>query len=151
GHRRNRENGSARLFDVIRAAALLHTITSPDWSTWPTPMEILRCATMGGAGGSMMKDDVGSLTPGKKADLVMLDTTTLNFTPFSDARKHLVYSENGTSVETVIVDGEIVIEDGKTTRVDERAVIDEFREAIPAFLRHYEEVEQSNRRFEPFV
>jgi cytosine/adenosine deaminase-related metal-dependent hydrolase len=143
-------NGSARLFDVMRSAALLHKVASPDYEAWPTATEILHAATRAGARSALIDDQIGSIEPGKKADLVLLDLNTYNFTPRNDLRLHLVYSENGTSVDTVLVDGEIVVENGRLTRVDEDALLAEFREAIPEFLAEYAKAETLNARLAPY-
>jgi cytosine/adenosine deaminase-related metal-dependent hydrolase len=143
-------NDSARMLDVMHVAAILHRVTSPVYSQWPTASEILRAATIGGARSAMIHDQTGSIEIGKKADLVMFDTNNINFTPLNDLRNHLVYCENGASVATVIVNGEIVLQDGRLTRVDENAVLEELRSYLPAFQKHYTQLEHINREFEPY-
>ena len=102
-----------RMFDAMRAAGHLHNITTADYDAWLSAHEVLHAATLGGAYSALLEDDIGSIEVGKKADLVIMDLRNANFVPLNDARKHLVYSENGRSVETVIVDGEIVVPDDK--------------------------------------
>jgi hypothetical protein len=68
----------------------------------------------------------------------------------NDLRNHLVYCENGTSITTVIVDGEIVVKDGALARVDESALLDELRSYLPEFQKHHTQVEAINREFEPY-
>jgi 5-methylthioadenosine/S-adenosylhomocysteine deaminase len=131
-------------------AAILHKVTSPNYKLWPTAEEVLRAATVGGARSAMIHDQVGSLAVGKKADLVVFDTKSINFTPLNDLRNHLVYCENGTSITTVIVDGEIVVKDGALTRVDETALLEELRSYLPEFQKHHSQVEAINREFEPY-
>ena len=70
---------------------------------------------------------------------------TANFTPLNDVRNHLVYCENGSSVETVIVNGEIMVEHGRLTRVDEEALMDELRDMMPAIQADQERLEAKNR------
>ena len=141
---------SPRMLDVMHAAALLHKVTSPNYTSWPTATEILRAATIGGARSAMLQDQTGSIEPGKRADLVIFDTNSINFTPLNDLRNHVVYSENGTSITTVIVNGEIVVQAGKLTRVDETAMLDEFRSYLPEFQKQHAQVEALNREFEPY-
>jgi 5-methylthioadenosine/S-adenosylhomocysteine deaminase len=129
--------GTARMFDVMKAAALIHKPTTPAYWNWPRAMDILRMATLGGARSARLGDITGSLEVGKQADLVIFDTTTYNFLPFHDAEKHLVYSENGTSVETVMVGGEIVVRDRRITKVDEAEVLGELRQELPALTGQY--------------
>jgi len=124
--------GSARMFDVIRVAGIVHNATSPLYWTWPKAEDIVRAATLGGAKSARLGAVTGSLEVGKQADIVILDTSTYNFLPLNDAAKHLVYSENGSSVESVIVGGEIVVRNRMLTRVNEDAILGEFREVAPA-------------------
>jgi 5-methylthioadenosine/S-adenosylhomocysteine deaminase len=144
-------NDSARMFDVMKAGSLLHHVTSPDHTTWPTASELLHAATVGGARSANLEATVGSITPGLEADLVVLDLRTVAFTPRNDLRNHLVYCENGASIDYVMVAGRIVVDHGRVTTVDEDALLAEFRGYMPEFLRQWELVEQLNRRFEPYV
>lgn len=144
-------NDTPRIFDVMHAAALLHKVTTPVYTRWPTSSEILHAATIAGARSAYTHDHTGSLEAGKKADLVVLDMRTINFTPLNDVRNHLVYCENGTSVETVIVNGEVVVKDGSLTRVDEAALLEELRGYLPEFQKQHAQVEALNRQFEPYL
>jgi 5-methylthioadenosine/S-adenosylhomocysteine deaminase len=143
-------NDTPRIFDVMHVAALLHKVTTPDYTQAPTASEIIRAATINGARSAFVHDETGSLEPGKKADLLILNTKSLNFTPLNDLRNHLVYCENGASIEKVIVNGEIVVDGGRLTRVDEEALLDELRGYMPEFLRRHAQVEEINQRLEPY-
>jgi 5-methylthioadenosine/S-adenosylhomocysteine deaminase len=138
-----------RMFDVMHAAALLHSISTPDYTTWVSADEVLKAATIGGARSALLDGETGSLEPGKRADLVILDMSSANFTPLNEVANHLVYCENGSSIETVMVNGEIVVRDGKLTRVDEAAVLGELREAWLEYRPHHVAIEAANRVFEP--
>jgi cytosine/adenosine deaminase-related metal-dependent hydrolase len=143
-------NDSCRLFDVMKAAGIVHTLETPDYDEWPSASEILWAATRGGARAVGQPDDLGALEVGRKADIVALDLCTSAFVPLNDVRNHLVYAENGSSVRMVLVDGEIVVEDGTLTRVDERAVLAEARERLGAFLRQHRLVEEDAAELEPY-
>ena len=121
-------NDSCRLFDVMKAAGIIHTISTDDYDEWPTAYEILWAATRGGARAVGLDDQIGSIEPGKKADLVALDLCTSAFVPLNDVANQLVYAENGSSVRLVMVDGEVVVEDGRCTKIDEPAVLREARD-----------------------
>ena len=140
-----------RMFDAMRAAGHLHNITTPDYDSWLTAHEVMHAATLGGAYSALLEDDIGSLEVGKKADLVIMDLRNANFVPLNDARKHLIYSENGSSVETVIVDGEIVVRDGLLTKIDEEALLDEFRALVPELLAKHAVDEERNQVFIPYL
>ena len=87
---------------------------------------------------------------GKKADLLILDMRSIAFTPLNDIKNHLVYCENGSSIEKVIVNGEIVVDDGELTRIDEAAILAELRALMPEFMAKQSRVEELNRRFVPY-
>lgn len=142
-------NDTPRIFDVMHIAALLHKVTTPDYTQAPTADEVIRAATINGARSAFVHGETGSLEPGKKADLLVLNMKSLNFTPLNDVRNHVVYCENGASLEKVIVDGEVVVEGGRLTRVDEEALLEELRGYMPEFQERHAKVEELNRRFEP--
>jgi 5-methylthioadenosine/S-adenosylhomocysteine deaminase len=143
-------NDTARLFDVIRIVALLHNLTSPDYESWPEPGEVLRAATLGGARCALLDSQIGSIEVGKKADLVTFDLTSSAFTPLNDVQTHLTYCENGSSIDKVIVDGEILVDGGSLTKVDEVSIFEEFREHVAIFLSRHEESEQIVAELEPY-
>ena len=140
-------NDTVRLFDVMRVAALLHSADGSDGGQWLSAAEILRAATIGGARSARLDERTGSLEAGKAADLVMLDLDALAFTPRNRIANHLVHAENGGSVELVMVDGEILLRDGRLTRIDEPSILAEIREVVPAYLRDHAAVEADNRVF----
>ena len=139
-----------RIFDAMRAAGHLHNVTTADYDSWLSAHEVMHMATLGGAYSALLEDQIGSLEIGKKADLVIMDLSNANFVPLNDARKHLIYCENGSSVETVIVDGETVVRDGLLTKVDENALLDEFRALWPELLAKHEPQEERNQAFIPY-
>jgi 5-methylthioadenosine/S-adenosylhomocysteine deaminase len=67
--------------------------------------------------------DAGVLVTGKLADVTLLRRDTPAFTPLNDLMGQLVFCENGSSVDTVIVNGEIVVESGRLTRMDEQEAL----------------------------
>lgn len=144
-------NDSCRLFDVMKTAGLVHTLTTEDYDQWPTASEILWAATRGGARAVGLDERIGSIEPGKKADLVALDLCTSAFVPVNDLRNQLVYAENGSSVRLVMVDGQIVVQDGRCTRIDETAVLREARTLLGAYLKQHAGVEDDARELEPYL
>ncbi|OQP86387.1 amidohydrolase [Rhizobium rhizosphaerae] len=144
-------NDTARIFDVMRVAALVQSATGPDPKDWLSAREILQAATLGGARTALLDRVTGSLEAGKAADFILLDMGSTSFLPFNDVEKHLVYAENGGSVETVVVDGKIVMRDRKLLTVDEDAVLAEIAETVPPLLAEHARVEAQNRVLEPFM
>ena len=84
--------------------------------------EVFNAATLDGAK-TLGRDDIGRLAPGAKADIIIVDFTRQHIGPVDDPIKTLVYVANGTDVETVIVDGEVVIENGRAPGMDEAGLI----------------------------
>ncbi len=143
-------NDTPRMFDVMHACGLIHNVTSPDYSRWLDASEVLHACTLAGAKSALIDGETGSLEVGKKADFLILDMDTVAFTPRHDIRNHLVYCENGSSIEKVFVNGEIVVDGGRLTKVDEKALLAELRAAMPAFLAYPEGVEEKNRVLVPY-
>ncbi|MCU1405595.1 MAG: amidohydrolase [Glaciihabitans sp.] len=143
---------SPRLLDVVKATALLHKVTGPEFSEWPTVNEVLHAATLGGARSAMREASTGSLEVGKQADLVIFDLETMAFTPRQKLDHQLVYSENGSSISTVMVAGRIVVDHGEVTTVDETAVRAEMSERLTELLAWQERLDGINEVFtEPFT
>lgn len=143
-------NDTPRMFDVMHACGLIHKVTTPDYKQWLTAAEVLHACTLAGAKSALIGHETGSLEAGKKADLLVLNLDTVSFTPRNDILNHLVYCENGNSIEQVMVNGEIVVENGKLTRVDEAALLAELRDLMPEFNAYHAGVEAKNRAFEPY-
>lgn len=143
-------NDTARMFDVMHACGLIHKVTTPDYTQWLTASEVLHAATLGGARTALIGHDTGSLEAGKKADLVILNMNTVSFAPLNDIRNHLVYCENGSSIEKVIVDGNVVVENGTLLRIDEAALLEELRALMPEFLSYHSGVEKMNDALAPY-
>jgi cytosine/adenosine deaminase-related metal-dependent hydrolase len=144
-------NDSCRLFDVMKAAGIVHTLSTDEYEEWPTAAEILWAATRGGARAVGLEHQIGSIEPGKKADLVALDLLSPSFVPVNDVANQLVYAENGSSVRLVMVDGKVVVEDGRCLLVDETAVLREARTVLGAYLKQHELVEDDARELEPYL
>jgi 5-methylthioadenosine/S-adenosylhomocysteine deaminase len=108
--------------EVLKFTACLHKVNELDATLLP-PMEVLRMATVNGARGMGRSDDLGSLEPGKKADLVVVDMLKPHISPVHRASSALVYNANGNDVELVMVDGQVVVEGGECVVVDEREIL----------------------------
>ena len=114
-------NDGQNMFDALRLVALIHNQAGTDFNRWVTPAQALAIATRNGARAFGL--DAGVLAPGKLADVVLLGRDTAAFTPLNDVMGQLVFCENGSSVDTVIVNGDVVVEHGKLTRIDEQEVL----------------------------
>jgi 5-methylthioadenosine/S-adenosylhomocysteine deaminase len=84
----------------------------------------LEMATIDGARALLWEDQIGSLEEGKKADLIIVDTKKPEWHPMRDPITNLVYSADGKSVETVIIDGKIIMEHRNMMTINEEEVIE---------------------------
>lgn len=114
-------NDNQNMFDAIRLAGLIHNQAGTDFAQWISPRQALTMATRNGAHAFGL--DAGVLATGKLADVTLLRRDTLAFTPLNDLMGQLVFCENGSSVDTVIVNGEIIVESGRLTRIDEQEAL----------------------------
>ena len=116
------DNMHADMIEVMRWALGIARVqigrATDDWQ----PQHALEMATLAGARAMGLEDDLGSLTTGKKADLVVLDFRRAHLTPLTSALGNLVHVAQGRDVEMVVVDGRVVIEDGHATLVDEEQI-----------------------------
>jgi len=114
-------NDGQNMFDALRLVALIHNQAGTDFNYWVKPSQALAMVTRNGARAFGL--DAGELAPGKMADLLLLRRDTAAFTPMNDVMSQLAFCENGSSVDTVIVNGEIVVEDGRLKKLDEMEVL----------------------------
>jgi cytosine/adenosine deaminase-related metal-dependent hydrolase len=98
--------------------------------------QALEMATIGGARDLGISDKVGSLTPGKRADLILVRTDSLNMAPFTEPVHMIVQSAHFSNVDTVVVDGRILKRHGALTAVDVGRVMREAQETIDKVQAH---------------
>ncbi len=119
--------GGHDMLREVRTAALLSKTVHADPTALPA-WHALRLATLGGAGALGLDDRIGSLEVGKRADLVLVDAADPGVAPvvdepFSTAVPNLAYAATRAAVDTVVVDGKVLLRDGEFVDVDEQAVI----------------------------
>jgi guanine deaminase len=108
-------------------------------------------ATLGSADAIGLAGQVGRVAPGYKADITLLDLHDPAFVPLNNAVAQLVYAESGRAVRHVIVDGEVVIRDGRAARFDEDALYGEIERLMPVLSKELEAIRSRNARFLPYV
>jgi len=116
-------NGSNH-FDMLRMMYLVANIYKDarlDVTVMP-PETVLEMATIRGAAALLMERRIGSIEPGKRADLVLYDRDQPEWRPLLNPLNNLVYAASGSSVRTVMIDGRLVLDEGRITTVDERAI-----------------------------
>lgn len=115
------------MWAAMRQAALLARLTSEDPACAPAE-EILRAATIDGAAALGIADLIGSLEVGKRADIVLLDLERPHLTPVHDVAALLVFAAGRGDVTDVLVDGEVVVRAGQSTRLDTPELLRQCRE-----------------------
>jgi 5-methylthioadenosine/S-adenosylhomocysteine deaminase len=95
---------------------------------------VLEMATLHGARTMHWEDDIGSLEPGKKADVVLLRRDRPEMVPLLNPANALVYATDGRSVDMVIIDGKVVVEQGRVLTIDESEVYREVQARAPGFV-----------------
>jgi 5-methylthioadenosine/S-adenosylhomocysteine deaminase len=115
-------NDSQNMIEVMKAAALLQKVHYRDTSAL-SAHEVFSMATGQGAAAIHMEDQIGSLAPGKRADILVVDLARPNTTPCYDPIASLVYSGSEGNINSVFVEGDLIYEDGNFTRVDEADIV----------------------------
>ena len=141
---------SCNMWGVVKQAGLIHRISQPDYSLWPTAQELLSCVTKGGAKAMRRSHQIGTIAPGFEADLMLVDLRTIPFTPLNDLKRQLVYCETGSSVAMTMIGGRIVYENGQITTIDERAILEEARELIKEYRTEISRAAEAARELEPY-
>jgi cytosine/adenosine deaminase-related metal-dependent hydrolase len=127
-------NDSSNMLAEARQA-LLAPRPGADPSRWLTAEEVLWMATRGGAH-CLGRDDIGSLEPGKAADVILIDTRRLSYAGAgSDVLASLIFSPFPEPVDTVIVNGRIVVEGGAVVGLDVPVLVEQVEEISQALLR----------------
>jgi 5-methylthioadenosine/S-adenosylhomocysteine deaminase len=107
------------MFEATRLAAYLSRLTTPDYGQWLSVEEAFAAATLGSARVLGMGERIGRLAPGFAADIVFLDLGHINYVPLSDAAIQLVNGEGGMAVDSVMIDGRMVLQGKRLLTVDE--------------------------------
>jgi cytosine/adenosine deaminase-related metal-dependent hydrolase len=114
--------GNCNLFNLLKVAAGVENVKSLTEFKY-TSRRMLKLGTLDAAKVLGLDDKIGSLTPGKRADIVMVSTDALNMAPYTDPATMLIESTMPENVDTVIVDGRILKAGGKLTAIDTGEVI----------------------------
>ena len=138
------------VFQAMKMFCLLAAVSEPE----PGPglaHEVLRHATLGNARTAGLDRELGAIRPGYKADLILIDLDDVAYLPYNSAARQLVYTESGRAVESVIVDGRIVMKDRKVKTIDEDALRREVTGLMRHFIADYEAIVASRKRALPYM
>lgn len=117
-------NNNQNLVQMLKFTALVHKLVRRD-PTVITSEKVVEMATIDGARALNLDADIGSVEVGKKADLAILDFRSPSTAPDHHPVSTLVYSASGSEVKTVVVDGQLVVDEGRLCNVDEEQVLTE--------------------------
>lgn len=115
------------LLELTKMTALVHKARGGDFRSWPRAADALRMATIGGSSVAGHGERLGRIEPGAKADLVMIRRDSLAFAPLNDPVRQLVYGAPSRDVDTVIVNGRVVVRGGRPLGIDGDWLLDQVR------------------------
>lgn len=126
-------NNNLDMLEEIRLAALISkgVYMNPELVS---ANEALRMATVNGAKALGFSEQIGEIKPGLRADLIIINTDKENYYPRHDIISAMAYSSHGTDVETVIVDGKILMENNELKTIDEEKVKFEAQKAAVSLM-----------------
>jgi 5-methylthioadenosine/S-adenosylhomocysteine deaminase len=141
-------NDGQNMFETMKFATLLHTLYG-DFRSWLQPQTVWELGLRGGA--AALRQPLGAIEAGAAADVVLVRADRHELSEKDRLLRSLVLSEDGSSVDTVIVGGEVVVRDGSSTRVDEAAIRAQARAATGRW--HARHVQRSDlyHAVEPFL
>jgi len=122
-------NNNLDMFQEMDTAAKLHKVATSD----PTVMDAqttLEMATIRAAKALGLENEIGSLEPGKKADIICLDLNQPHLTPLYNIPSQVVYAASGLDVDTVIINGQILLQDRCFIQCDPRDILREAKKWV---------------------
>jgi 5-methylthioadenosine/S-adenosylhomocysteine deaminase len=114
-------NNDLSMWEEMDTAAKLHKVFSGDPKVMSAE-EAFELATIRGAQALHLEKEIGSIEPGKRADLVIVNRDSLNQIPLYNIYSDLVYATKASDVQTVIINGKIVMRDRRLLTLDEAAI-----------------------------
>lgn len=121
------------MFEEMKTAAYLQKVNTMEPSSI-SAYDILKMATIEGAKVLGLENEIGTLEPGKKADVIFIKTDKLHMCPANDVCANLVYSSNGADVETVMIDGKVIMQNRKMINLDEKQVMRQVKKIAKRLL-----------------
>lgn len=120
-------NNSLDMFETMKFAALLQKTLYRDPRVLPAK-KVVEMATINGAMVLGLDKVIGSIEVGKRADIILVDVEKPHLTPLHNAFSALVYSARGSDVDTVIIDGRVIMRNRTITTIDEERVMEKATE-----------------------
>jgi cytosine/adenosine deaminase-related metal-dependent hydrolase len=133
-------NNSLNLFATMRTVALMQRVKHQN-NTLMRPVEILEMATIGGARSLYMEDQIGSIEPGKLADIILIETKSPNMVPCYDPHATVAFQAEPFNVSTTIINGKVLMEKREMRTYDireDREAMNRIMQDIAFFARELE-------------
>lgn len=121
------------MFEEMKITAYLQKVNTME-PTVIKAYDILKMATIEGAKILGLDDIIGTIECGKKADIILIDINKSHLYPSNDIVTNLVYSANGADVDTVIIDGNIIMENRNIKNIDENQIYEKISEIVKRLL-----------------
>lgn len=118
------------MFEAMRMASYTSRVRGPDYRQWLGTDEVYRMATEDSAHALGLGGKIGKLAPGYYADIVFLDRKNLNYVPLNDLTNQIVNAEDGTGIDSVMVNGRMVLDRGRFTTVDYDSLAEKAQRAV---------------------
>jgi 5-methylthioadenosine/S-adenosylhomocysteine deaminase len=120
-------NNNLDMFEAMDFAAKLHKLICMDPTVLPA-QQVVEMATMGGAAAVHMDKDIGSLERGKKADFILVESRLAHAMPLYNVYSQVVYDLKGADVRTSVINGKVVMLDGRILTLDDARIKQKARE-----------------------
>lgn len=134
-----KENNNFDMFEEMKVASLLGKLKDLDAAAMDS-WEVLRMATITGAKAIGLDHEIGSIEPGKRADIIAVRTDTPRMTPvfaegpYFNLHHNLVHAVRGGDVALTMVDGKVLVEDGELKTADLKDIIAEIHHVAPGLF-----------------
>jgi cytosine/adenosine deaminase-related metal-dependent hydrolase len=138
------------MFQAMKMFCMIASVSDPEPGA-PLAHEVIRHATLGNARSAGLQGQVGALKAGHKADMVLIDLNDTAYLPYNSAARQLVYTEAGRGVESVIIDGRMVMNERRVTTIDETALRREVESLMRHFIADYDAVVASRAHALPYL
>jgi cytosine/adenosine deaminase-related metal-dependent hydrolase len=138
------------MFQAMKLFCLLAAVADPN-PAGVHAHDAVRAATLGGARAVGLDGQIGRIDTGLSADLIILDLSDLAYMPLNSVVRQLVFSDSGRSVETTIVDGQILMRDRQLLTVDEAAFRSDLANVMPAFRQDFDTIKRSSAAAVPHL
>lgn len=129
------------MFEAMRMAAFVSRVVTKAPETWLGTWEVLEMATVGSAHALGMGDAIGKIAPGYKADMVLLNLSSVNYTPLNNAANQVVNCEDSSAVSEVMIGGRMVLRDRRFTMFD----FDKLRDDVAAAVQRIQAANAGKR------